>query len=154
VTERAEGINLGHWLRRLRRRADLSQRELASKAGVPHQTVTRIESGATPDPRIRTVERLIAAAGGRLSIVDINGTEPPPVPYDHLIDAAERRYPPHLDVRPVLEAEDWWGSWWQGWYRIERPFWPATAPDYSFDLNRRNRDRRRGEHRPDPRPTP
>jgi len=55
VTDRYEDIDLGHWLRR---RADLSQRELAIKAGVPHQTVSRIESGATPDPRIRTVERL------------------------------------------------------------------------------------------------
>jgi transcriptional regulator with XRE-family HTH domain len=45
-----------------RRRAGLSQRELAEKAGVPQSTVGRIESGAT-DPRSETLILLLRACG-------------------------------------------------------------------------------------------
>ncbi|SCL24924.1 Helix-turn-helix domain-containing protein [Micromonospora nigra] len=38
-------LDLGVLLRAARRRADLSQRELAVRSGVPHSTVARIESG-------------------------------------------------------------------------------------------------------------
>jgi transcriptional regulator with XRE-family HTH domain len=61
-------IDLGDVLRRLRRRADLSQRQLALRAGIPQPTVARIESGRAADPRFRTVERLVRAAGGELLI--------------------------------------------------------------------------------------
>ncbi|MEV0425367.1 GNAT family N-acetyltransferase [Micromonospora sp. NPDC050495] len=60
--------DLGDVLRRLRRRADLSQRELAVRAGVPQAAVARIESGRAGDPRYRTVERLVRAAGGELRL--------------------------------------------------------------------------------------
>ncbi|MET0417539.1 MAG: helix-turn-helix domain-containing protein, partial [Actinoplanes sp.] len=60
--------DLGSLLRALRRRADLSQRELAERAGVPQPTLARIESGRAIDPRYRTVERLVRAAGGDLAI--------------------------------------------------------------------------------------
>jgi len=147
-------MDLGSWLRRLRRDADLSQRELAEKAGVAFQTVARIESGATPDPRFRTVERLITSAGGQLSIVDTGGQAPATVPYDNVVDAAERRYPPHLDVRPVRQAADWWGSGWARYYHVEREYWPAKPPAYSFDLSRRWRDRLRRQRPPDRGATP
>lgn len=52
-------------LKRVRRWANLSQRELAARAGVPQSTVGRIESGAT-DPRTRTLSRLLQAAGFEL----------------------------------------------------------------------------------------
>ncbi|RIV37020.1 GNAT family N-acetyltransferase [Micromonospora radicis] len=58
--------DLGSVLRALRRQADLSQRELAQLAGVPQSTVGRIESEQGLDPRFRTVQRLVAAAGGTL----------------------------------------------------------------------------------------
>lgn len=45
-----------------RRRAGLTQRELAERAGVPQSTVGRIEGGAT-DPRSETLIRLLRACG-------------------------------------------------------------------------------------------
>ena len=49
-------------VREARRRAGLSQAELADRAGVPKSTVGRIESGARI-PSTRMVERLVRAAG-------------------------------------------------------------------------------------------
>ncbi|MEH1057347.1 GNAT family N-acetyltransferase [Micromonospora sp. CPCC 206171] len=68
MTERTLSVDLGAALRALRRQADLSQRELAEKSGVPQATIARIESGRTTDPRFRTVEQLVRAASGRLGI--------------------------------------------------------------------------------------
>ncbi|MGH3680669.1 MAG: helix-turn-helix domain-containing protein, partial [Natronosporangium sp.] len=45
MTTPANPIDLGATLRALRRRADLSQRELAERAEVPASTIARIESG-------------------------------------------------------------------------------------------------------------
>ena len=53
---------LRHLIREARRRAGLTQAELAERAGVPQSTVGRIESGAR-DPSTALVERLIRAAG-------------------------------------------------------------------------------------------
>jgi predicted transcriptional regulator len=49
-------------LRQARRRAGLTQRQLASKAGVPQPMVARIESGAVM-PRVDTLDRLLEACG-------------------------------------------------------------------------------------------
>jgi len=49
-------------IREARRRAELSQAELARRAGVPQSTVGRIESGARV-PSTALVERLVRAAG-------------------------------------------------------------------------------------------
>jgi transcriptional regulator with XRE-family HTH domain len=53
-------------LKYARRRAGLSQRALATKAGLPQSTVARIELGAL-SPRTDTLERLLRAAGQTLS---------------------------------------------------------------------------------------
>ena len=50
-----------------RRRAGLTQRQLAARAGVPQATVARIESGAV-SPRVDTVDRLLAECNARLTI--------------------------------------------------------------------------------------
>lgn len=68
MAKRAGAIDVGAALRALRRRADLSQRELAQRSGVPKSTVARLESDPEADPRLRTVERLIRAAGGELTV--------------------------------------------------------------------------------------
>lgn len=49
-------------LRQARRRAGLTQRELASRAGVPQSRVAKIESGAVI-PRVDTLDRLLEACG-------------------------------------------------------------------------------------------
>jgi len=54
-------------VREARRRAGLSQAELALRAGVPQSTVGRIEAGAR-EPGVALVERLIGAAGFELRV--------------------------------------------------------------------------------------
>ncbi|MGR6316849.1 GNAT family N-acetyltransferase [Micromonospora soli] len=134
-------------LRRLRRRTDLSQRELAARAGVPQSAVARIESGRSGDPRWRTVERLIRAAGGQVRFEVPAADEPlhlpAPVPHDGLRDRAGRRYPAHLDVWEVHEPKDWPGAWWAEWYNLPPERWPLPLPPATYELNRRHRNRRR-----------
>ncbi|MFG2053925.1 GNAT family N-acetyltransferase [Micromonospora sp. NPDC048930] len=143
----AQRADLGDVLRRLRRQADLSQRELAVRAGVPQPAVARIESGRAADPRYRTVERLIRAAGGQVRF-DAGATAeephlPAPVPHDELRDQAGRRYPAHLDVWEVKEPKDWPGAWWAEWYNLPPERWPLPLPPATYELNRGHRDRRR-----------
>ncbi|WP_231934889.1 GNAT family N-acetyltransferase [Micromonospora viridifaciens] len=139
--------DLGDLLRRLRRRADLSQRELAARAGVPQATVARIESGRAVDPRYRTVERLVQAAGGQVRFDSGPVDEPPrlpaPVPHDELRDQAGRQYPAHLDVWEVREPKDWPGAWWAEWYRLPPEKYPLPLPSATYEVNREYRDRRR-----------
>lgn len=52
-------------LRSARRRAGLSQRDLAERAGVPQSTIGRIETGVL-DPRATTLDRLLRACGEEL----------------------------------------------------------------------------------------
>jgi transcriptional regulator with XRE-family HTH domain len=54
-------------MKRARRRAGLTQRSLAERAGVPQSTVGRIESGAL-HPRTDTFMRLIHASGHELEL--------------------------------------------------------------------------------------
>lgn len=108
--------DLGTALRALRRAADLSQRELAELAGVPKSTVTRLEAGTITNPAFRTIEQLVAAAGGSMAISPPEPAEAKPlladlvhdwendraqraVPHEDLRDRAGRRYPAHLDAR-------------------------------------------------------
>jgi transcriptional regulator with XRE-family HTH domain len=49
-------------IRRARRRAGLSQRELAERAGTSHATVAQYETGVKV-PRVDTLARLLEAAG-------------------------------------------------------------------------------------------
>jgi predicted transcriptional regulator len=49
-------------VRNARQRAHLTQRELAAKAGIPQETIARIERGRV-DPRVTTLDRLLEACG-------------------------------------------------------------------------------------------
>jgi transcriptional regulator with XRE-family HTH domain len=57
-------------VRQARERSGLSQRALAERAGVPQSVVARAES-ASHNPSLRTVERLLAAAGARLTLEEL-----------------------------------------------------------------------------------
>lgn len=50
----------GRMLRDARHRAELTQRQLAQKSGIPQETIARIERGRA-DPRVNTLDRLLAA---------------------------------------------------------------------------------------------
>ena len=97
-------------LRAARHHADLSQRELATKAGVDRAMVSRLESGQVASPRLVTVVRLLAAADVTLVPVTASGHPLPPRPYDDARDGAARRWPAHLEVREVHTSSDWWFS--------------------------------------------
>ena len=56
------GMDAGRVLRQARRRAGLTQRQLAAKAGVPQSVIARIESRAVI-PRVDTLDRLLEACG-------------------------------------------------------------------------------------------
>ncbi|MGI5147097.1 GNAT family N-acetyltransferase [Plantactinospora sp. CA-294935] len=138
MTGQGDPVDLGGLLRRLRRQADLSQRELAVLAGVPKSTISRIEAGRARDPKFRTVERLVLAAGGAFGLDGL-----PPHPHEHRRDQGGRRYPAHLDVREVYGPKDWPGAWWAHWYTLPPERWPLRVPEATFDLCRDRRDRRR-----------
>jgi predicted transcriptional regulator len=59
-------------LRTARRRAGLSQRDLADLAGVPQPAIARIESGRV-QPRVDTLGRLLRACGWDLEVVPRSG---------------------------------------------------------------------------------
>ncbi|WP_346536853.1 GNAT family N-acetyltransferase [Micromonospora sp. DPT] len=170
MTERTPSVDLGAALRALRRQADLSQRELAERSGVPQATIARIESGRTTDPRFRTVEQLVRAASGRLGISlaapgapvgvggpdrstgcakgdEVRGAALPAVPHEELRDGAGRHCPAHLDAREVREPKDWPGAWWANFYDLPPERWPAPLPAVTYERSRERRDRSRRRER-------
>jgi transcriptional regulator with XRE-family HTH domain len=137
-----DGIDLMAILRALRRRADLSQRELAAQAGIAKSTVAAIEAGEAPDPRWSTVELLVRAAGGQVAILMADGTAVPVVEStEELRDRGGRRYPAHLDVWALRDEFDWWGARYENPSRRLRR--ELTTPEHTFFRSRRYRDVRR-----------
>ncbi len=65
-------MNAARALRVARKRAGLTQTELARRAEVPHSVVNRIERG-TVTPRVDTLQRILAAAGATLTVRDRPG---------------------------------------------------------------------------------
>ncbi len=57
----------GRMVRFARSRANLTQRELAAKTGIPQETIARIERGRV-DPRVGTLDRLLAGCGYGLEV--------------------------------------------------------------------------------------
>lgn len=57
----------GRMVRFARSRAELTQRQLAAKSGVPQETIARIERGRA-DPRLKTLDRLLEACGYGLEV--------------------------------------------------------------------------------------
>jgi transcriptional regulator with XRE-family HTH domain len=66
-------VDAARIVRYARRRAGLSQRALAERAGVAQPAVARIERGAV-SPTLETLSRLLAAAGSTLEVAPRIGT--------------------------------------------------------------------------------
>ncbi len=58
----------GRMVRYARRRAGLTQRQLSAKAGIPQETISRIEAGRS-DPRVQTLDRLLEACEMGLEVM-------------------------------------------------------------------------------------
>jgi transcriptional regulator with XRE-family HTH domain len=110
--------------RRVRRLADLSQRQLAQRCGLSRSTVARIESGELT-PSLEVLQRILAVADVYLVAVEDSGRVVRP-------DPGGGRYPDDLAV--IVEGEP--GVWWADEYGLARP------PE-SFTRSRELRDARR-----------
>jgi transcriptional regulator with XRE-family HTH domain len=126
------GYPIAGLVRRARRIADMSQRQMARFAKVAPGTVGKVETGALV-PSVDVLARLLGAAGLYLIVVDQDGHVVEPMEdRDDIRDGAERRYPAHLDV--ILDPNP--GEWWADKYGLARP--PET-----FHRSRWLRDRQR-----------
>jgi transcriptional regulator with XRE-family HTH domain len=119
-------------LRRIRRTADLSQRELALAAGVATAVISHAEAGRR-GMAVDLLSRLAAVAGLRLGLLDGDGREVAVMADGAVRDEGGRRFPAHLDTR--------YGDidWWHGRERYSR-----DQPWYTFDRVRDTRDFWRG----------
>jgi HTH-type transcriptional regulator/antitoxin HipB len=90
-------------IRRVRRRAKLSQRELAHELGVSQSAIAKWETGRT-SPTARMLIKVLELGELHLVAVGANGDQVPPMAQVAGRDAAERRYPAHTFVW----AEGWW----------------------------------------------
>jgi transcriptional regulator with XRE-family HTH domain len=119
-------------IRSVRRRADMSQRELAAAAELSSSTVGRIESGSLT-PSLGVLLRLLAVGKLVLVVTDEDGNVVRPMHiWDDTRDGADRQFPAHLDL--ILDPRP--GEWWADVYGLARP--PET-----LHRNRRYRDARR-----------
>ena len=100
---RRSGDEISGLVRRVRRRAKLSQRELAHDLGVSQSAVAKWETGRTT-PSARMLARVLEVARLSLSAVDESGETVRPMAARAARDAAGRRYPAHTFVW----AEGWW----------------------------------------------
>ncbi|MFN2483708.1 MAG: helix-turn-helix domain-containing protein [Candidatus Limnocylindria bacterium] len=96
----------GQALRYARRRAGLTQRDLAERAGVRQPVVARIESGAI-SPRVDTLERLLRAAGRTLATEPVMGfgVDRSQIRELRRLTPAERLATAVLDVRALARLE-------------------------------------------------
>jgi transcriptional regulator with XRE-family HTH domain len=115
-------------LRRIRRTADLSQRQLADACGVSQSVIARAEAGARDLP-VSVFVRAAAVAGARLIVLDQDGHELDPMDPEAVRDGRGRFFPAHVDTR--YGDVDWWHG--DERYSRERPW-------YTFDRKRYTRD--------------
>jgi transcriptional regulator with XRE-family HTH domain len=119
-------------VRRVRRIAGISQRELAVAARLSRSTIGRIEKGALM-PSLPALERILGVAGlGLVTVNDDGRVILPMLDREDARDGADRRYPSHLDT--ILDPEP--GEWWGDQYGLARP--PET-----FHRDRRIREMQR-----------
>ncbi len=90
-------------IRRVRRTAKMSQRQLAHVLGVSQSAVAKWETGRTA-PSTRMLTRILDVASLGLVVVRDDGERVQPMKAVAATDAAGRRYPAHTFVWP----EGWW----------------------------------------------
>lgn len=90
-------------IRRVRRRAKLSQRELAHELGVSQSAVAKWETGRTT-PTARMLTKVLKLGELRIVAVKANGDRVLPMKVTAARDTAHRRYPAHT----FLWTEGWW----------------------------------------------
>lgn len=109
----APAIDTSEYVRRARRIADLSQRELAAAIGVAQSQIARVETGGRID--VSAFARILGLAGLRIAVLDGSGEEVAAMPRDAPRDRARRRLPAHLDthawperrtIRELLRSAD------------------------------------------------
>jgi transcriptional regulator with XRE-family HTH domain len=108
-------------LRRIRRTADMSQRQLADAAGLSPSAVAHAEAG-TRDMPATALARAAETAGLRLALLDGSGAEVRGMHPGAVRDRGGRRFPAHLDT--VLSERR--ASRWE-----HRPL--LRRPTYTFD---------------------
>jgi transcriptional regulator with XRE-family HTH domain len=124
-------FDLGGCLRRIRRLADLSQRQLSTHVGISKTALAAAEAG-TRDLPATTLARAATLAGLRLTLLDDHGHEVAGMTARSARDAADRRFPAHLDTIHSDEVASRWE------HRPSRP-----RPWFTFTLDRNSRDRAR-----------
>lgn len=98
-------------VRAIRRRLDLSQRELAATLGVGHSTVNAAEDPGS-GTSLTLIQDLLELAGLRLAVVDVaTGEEVQAEPSDIARDRRGRRFPAHLDARPAGASDGPFHGW-------------------------------------------
>lgn len=95
-------LDVSGYVRRARRLADLSQRDLADRLGVNQATIARVESGGALD--LDDFVHILGLAGLQLRVFDAQDDEVKPMPDDVFRDRAGRRRPAHLDVHALPEV--------------------------------------------------
>jgi len=119
-------------VRRARRLADMSQREMAQAAEVSRSTIGKIEAG-TLMPSVALLQRVLGAAKLSLVVVDDEGHVVKPMKdWPDTQDGAGRRYPSHLDLVLIPRPGDWWAD-----------EYGLTAPPETFRRSRAMRDMQR-----------
>ena len=126
------GYPLDGLIRRVRRTARLSQRELAKAASVAPSAVAAFETGRKI-PSLAALQRVLHAANYQLVVIDEAGHLVIPLEvWDSIADLAGRRFPPHLDT--ILDPVP--GQWWADVYGL-------TSPPETFRRSRAYRDYQR-----------
>jgi transcriptional regulator with XRE-family HTH domain len=118
-------------LRRIRRLADLSQRELADRCGLSQSAVAQAETGRR-DLAVSAVARAAVLARVRLALVDEAGSEIPAMAPGTVRDLGGRRFPAHLDTVHTDERS------WRYEHRTNRP-----RPSFTVVRDRAGRDAER-----------
>lgn len=126
-------------IRRVRRLAKWSQRELAQELGVSQSAVAKWETGRTC-PSARMLARILGLVKLALAAVKADGDQVRPMKNVAARDAADRRYPAHTFVW----AEGWWapeGAEMTAW------FTPILARSADLELPKVRYSRRWGAFR-------